>query len=419
MNKKSAILLGNFLEFYDFTLFAYLLPIISPIFFPSKDLADSLIIGYLFLAIGFFARPLGALILGYVGDRYGRRVAIIIAVLLMSISTTAIGILPSSDNIGIWALFALALCRILQGISAGGEYSGAGLLLVEGKEKQERVISGAVLTASGLVGAFVASIMSAIINMPGFPKDSWRILFFIGGSIGFITLWFRFYLKEDVTEKNSVTSVGIVEIFKHHGHALLYTTLFGALMNVPFQMVTGFINTYFTATGLYDKTSLMLVNAFVILFCALITVGFGFLSKIVNPINMMIYASLGMALFSIPFFMLIQLKNILIFVLAEGFLILLSQFFVAPAFAVMSTLFPYNVRYRGIAIGNCLGLAFLGGLTPYISSNLIKWTGLQWSPGIYLMIISILGLFATIFSKKISNVFNNTKKAEVVIQTIL
>lgn len=403
MTKKFAILLGNFLEFYDFTLFAYLLPIISPGFFPSKDLVDSLTIGYLFLAVGFFSRPLGAFILGYIGDHYGRKMAIIIAILLMSISTTAIGILPSSDHIGMCALFVLAFCRILQGISAGGEYSGAGLLLVENTKKQDQFINGAILTSSGLCGAFVAALVSAVVNTAFFPKESWRILFFIGGIIGFITLWFRVCLKEESPVKNNADLVGIASVFKHHGRALLCTIIFGALMNVPFQMVTGFINTYFTATGLYNKTSLMLVNAFVILFCAIVTIGFGLLSRRLNPIKMMTYASLGMALFSVPFFILIQLKSLFIFIVSEILLILLSQLFVAPAFAVMSDLFPYNVRYRGIAIGNCLGLAFLGGLTPYISSNLIKITGISWSPGFYLLIISTLGFCAVILSQKLSN----------------
>lgn len=400
MRKNLALLLGNFLEFYDFTLFAYLLPLIAPIFFPSDKTISSLTNGYLFLAIGFFSRPAGAVLFGYIGDYYGRRTAIVIAILIMSVATLGIGILPSSTSIGIYALIFLASLRILQGLSAGGEYSGAGLLLVENSTPKKQFLYGAILTSSGLFGAFVAAIMAATISISLFPKESWRVLFFIGGIIGFVALWLRLSMKEDITLKPTASTSDYLDIFKNYTTPLTYTIIFGALMNVPFQMVTGFVNTYFAATGVYNKTDLMFINAFIVLFCAIVTIGFGVLSKILHPVKMMLYASLGMAIFSFPFFFLIGSNNLFNFIAAELILILLSQFFVAPAFTVMAQLFPYHVRYRGIAIGNCLGLAFLGGLTPYISSYLIQTTDLSWSPAFYLCTVSIVGFFVVVLIQK-------------------
>ncbi len=390
--KDFPILLGNFLEFYDFTLFAALLPIIAPILFPSKEMVDSFISGYVFLAIGFLARPMGAILFGYIGDHYSRKTALILAILLMSLATFGIGILPTYNAIGVYALVILALCRILQGLSAGGEYSGAGLTLTENAYKDSPFLKGAILTASGLLGAFVASTVSAMTSMAFFPKESWRILFLMGGCIGLVTLWFRLSMKETRPVQHTTTphTVPWSSLLKKYKVPFLCSISFGALMNVPFYLITGFINTYFVATGTYARTTLMLMNAFVVLFCAIVTVLFGLLSKRRDPLKMMFYASLGMSLFSFPFFFLVHTSSFICFIAAELVLILLSQMFVAPAFATMASLFPYAIRYRGVAIGASFGLAFLGGSTPYISAHLIRYTGLAWSPAFYLCLISTL-----------------------------
>ncbi|MBP6103590.1 MAG: MFS transporter [Gammaproteobacteria bacterium] len=390
--KDFPILLGNFLEFYDFTLFAALLPIIAPILFPSKEIVDSFISGYVFLAIGFLARPMGAILFGYIGDHYSRKTALILAILLMSLATFGIGILPTYNAIGVYALVILALCRILQGLSAGGEYSGAGLTLTENAYKDSPFLKGAILTASGLLGAFVASTVSAMTSMAFFPKESWRILFLIGGCIGLVTLWFRLSMEETRPVQHTTTphTVPWSSLLKKYKVPFLCSISFGALMNVPFYLITGFINTYFVATGTYARTTLMLMNAFVVLFCAIVTVLFGLLSKRRDPLKMMFYASLGMSLFSFPFFFLVHTSSFICFIAAELVLILLSQMFVAPAFATMASLFPYAIRYRGVAIGASFGLAFLGGSTPYISAHLIRYTGLAWSPAFYLCLISTL-----------------------------
>jgi MHS family proline/betaine transporter-like MFS transporter len=310
----------------------------------------------------------------------------------MSISTFGISFLPVNSSGGIYIYLILACLRIIQGLSAGGEYSGAGLLLIEGERPQAQILNGAILTSTALLGAFAASMAAAIITFPIFPAYSWRVLFFFGGLIGFLTLWLRISIDElkDEAEENKKTKHSWALIFTKHKTALLYTIVCGAMMNVPFQMVSGFINTYFVAIGEYSKTSLMFINAMVVLFCAIVTISLGFFLRRFNPLKVMIFASGSMALFAFPFFMLIEAQSLYLFITAELVLILLSQIFVAPAFMVIAKLFPYELRYRGVAIGNCLGLAFLGGSTPYISSFLISATNISWAPASYLFLISFI-----------------------------
>ncbi|RYE15545.1 MAG: MFS transporter [Rickettsiales bacterium] len=404
VKEKTGLLLGNFLEFYDFTLFAALLPIITPMLFPDKEITNSLLFAYGFLAIGFFARPAGAVLFGFIGDTFGRKKAMIISIIMMSISTLSISFIPSDTKLSFYGLWILGLCRILQGLSAGGEYCGAGLLLIENTPKeQQQYFKSSLLTTSALVGAFSASLAAAFISSSDSTKENWRILFLIGGMIGFITLWLRSSYKE-IPKNGDNNFREWKHLFKEHRSSLIYTIFFGALMNVPFQMVTGFINTYFATHDIGNKTVLMFTNSLVILFCAIITISFGFLSKKVDPMKMMLYASCGMSIFAFPFFFLISSGSFFNFIFAELALLILSQLFVAPAFTVMMRLFPYSIRYRGVALGNCIGLAFLGGITPFVSLNLIKLTELKWSPAIYLFTISLMGFYTT---RIVANKFNN------------
>lgn len=407
MNKKtiaasSSILLGNLLEFYDFTLFAALLPIITPLFFPDQDILSSFNASYVFLSIGFFARPVGAIIFGYIGDLYSRKTSLILSIFLMSCATLSIGCLPSDDiNNKKYIIIILALCRALQGLSAGGEYSGAGILLTENnKQLTNNFLSGSLLTAFGLLGAFFASVIAAIISTKSSYIFCWRSLFVVGGCLGFLILIVRVFNSISPSNRNHINCASKIfswtYLVQKYKASLLCTIGIGGLMNVPFYLITGFINTYFTALNIYAKTTIMFINAAVILFCAALTIYIGFLSKYFNPIKMMLYASLGMIIFSIPFFLLIQSGCLWCFIIAELALVCLSQLFVAPAVEVMSQLFPYSVRYRGMAVGNCLGLAFLGGSTPYISGYLVKYTGSACSPAIYLLVVAVLGFLSVL-----------------------
>lgn len=398
VKQKCAVLLGNFLEFYDFTLFAYMIPVISSIFFPSEDKVDSYTIGYIFLAIGFISRPVGAICFGFIGDKYGRRKALQISIILMAISTTGIGILPVTSNNTIYVLFALSIFRILQGLSAGGEYSGAGLSLIESAPRSNQYFIGAILTSTALLGAFVASFFAAISSLYDNQENIWRILFILGGILGFITFVLRMQLAKDYepVEKYATWRV----LINDHSRALFFTIACSGLMNVPFYIVTGFVNTYFIAIEKYSKVDLMFLNAFMTLFWTVCTIIFGLMSKSICPKRMMVVSSFGMAIFALPFFIMVNSGSFYLFVMAELILVLLSQFFVAPAFTTMATLFPANIRYRGLAVGNCLGIAILGGITPYLSSILIEYTGVLYAPSLYLFLVASLAFTVSIFIKK-------------------
>ena len=162
-------------------------------------------------------------------------------------------------------------------------------------------------------------------------------------------------------------------------------------------MIHSFINTYFVVTMAYSKSELVFINALLSIFCATALIFFGSLTNRIDPMKMMLYGAIGITLFLTPFFILIYAGSIVLFVAAELGMVLCIALFFAPSAAITAQLFPYAIRYRGVALGNCIGLAFSGSC-PYICSTLIEHTGIQWSPVLYLILIGIFGIGAVYFA---------------------
>ena len=169
---------GNVLEYYDFTIFVFLTPLISPLFFPNEDKVVSLIAGLGTYAVGFFMRPFGGLFFGYIGDTYGRKKALTLSIFMMAIPTALMGCLPTYEQIGILAPLLLICCRLCQGLCAGGEYNGASIFTVENVQKTGVGISGALISSCSAIGSLSASIVASFISLPGMPGGLpfWAVL---------------------------------------------------------------------------------------------------------------------------------------------------------------------------------------------------------------------------------------------------
>jgi MHS family proline/betaine transporter-like MFS transporter len=192
----SSSCVGNILEWYDFSLFAFLTPVIAKNFFPPQDGNTGLILTYAIFALGFFVRPLGALVMGHLGDRIGRKRTLIITILLMAVPTFLIGLLPTYARIGISAPIVLVILRICQGLSAGGESIGATLFVMEsGHYKHRGLLSSVLWSVVGigmLCGSFAAS---AVLAHPQYSW-AWRVPFLLGIFTGMIGYFVRRRIPE-------------------------------------------------------------------------------------------------------------------------------------------------------------------------------------------------------------------------------
>lgn len=156
LNKKviTASMVGGTLEVYDLTVYGLMASILAPIFFNPANLFSSLIQSYGAFCVGFLARPLGAILFGYLGDFFGRKKALVLSALLMAFSTLALGLLPTYESIGIWASLSVFIIRILQGISVGGEYTGGLILAIEHTPPEKRGKAGGLVVAGYMGGSF-------------------------------------------------------------------------------------------------------------------------------------------------------------------------------------------------------------------------------------------------------------------------
>ena len=198
-----AAIVGNALEYYDFTLYGFFAAFLSPLYFPSADPKTSIIASFGAFAAGFLMRPVGGLIFGHLGDRYGRKYALLVSILLMTLPTFTIGITPEYSQIGFWAPLIIILSRLLQGICTVGEYTGATVLIAEYTGQHQPGFACSLLPASSLIGAILATCLGAFCLLDFMPSWTWRLPFIMGVGFGL----FGFYLRQQINESPTFTAL--------------------------------------------------------------------------------------------------------------------------------------------------------------------------------------------------------------------
>ncbi|WP_010298205.1 MFS transporter [Candidatus Odyssella thessalonicensis] len=401
----TASMIGNILEYYDFTLFGFLSPLLAPLFFPAFDPLTSLIAALATYGVGYFMRPLGAAFFGYVGDKYGRKRALSFSIILMSVPTVLIAFLPTYEQIGILAPIILILLRLLQGFCTGGEYNGAGIYVVENVNIKKAGFFGSLITISSAIGGLSANVVSSIVTLPLMPTWGWRLAFLVGGVIGGIGLYMRKKLPDnslqEIRANNEVRpKVPLYQAITQHYRSMICTigiaAFSGAMYNISFSYTSVFLSTH-AEWHLSDSLFLMSLGTIVYILtvpCA------GFLADRFGNKRVMLTGALATLICIYPLFLtLLSAKTLYQALVVQVCLALLAAWFQAPMNAYMAKLFPVKIRYSGLALSYNIGIALFGGTTPMICSILIRWTGQQIMPAFYIILISLIGIGAVLLSK--------------------
>lgn len=386
---------GNFLEHYDFVLFAVFAPIISTSFFPSDDPAAALLNTFAIYGVAFIGRPLGAALFGRYGDRAGRRKSLSAAVLLMVVATVVIGVTPSYGQIGVWAAVILFVARFVQGLSAGGEMAGAGSYLIEMAPPRRRALFASWQSTSSSIGQVAASglgvLLVALLTEPDLNSWGWRLAFLIAAPLGVIGLYMRLNLMEtprfqSVVAKNEVVKAPIAEILKHHRRALFTAMGVTVAWTISAYMYLAYMPTYMTKViGLEFGTALTINLVTVAAYLPAIPTA-AWLSDRVGRRPMLIAGCVATFALTYPALQMMRTGSIPLIVVANLALLLSFATFAGVAPAALSELFPTKVRYTAVAVSYAVTVAALGGTAPFVSTLLIDLTGTPVAPSFYMMV---------------------------------
>jgi metabolite-proton symporter len=423
-----ASLIGTTIEFYDFYVYATAAVLVFPhLFFPSGNETAALLASFAVFGAAMVARPLGAVFFGHLGDRRGRKITLVGALLTMGIATFLIGLLPTYAMVGWFAPLLLVILRIAQGFALGGEWSGAALIATENAPKGKRAIFGTFpqlgapigfIIANGLFLAIAAALPSADPSKPSaaFLDWGWRIPFLFSAVMVIVGLWVRLTLVESTAFEKTVRTgqvrkVPLVAAFKDHWKELILGTFYMLATYVLFYLMTTFSLSYGRAAvdgkvpGLgYNYTSFVLMMIVGVVFFGIFTLLSGPWADRWGRRKTLIVVTSGIAVFGLMWVPLLNAGFVGVMAwLIIGFTLMGMTF--GPMGALLPELFPANVRYTGSGISYNVSSILGAAVAPFIAVAL--WTAGGGSPflvGVYLTAMAIITLIALLIGKETKNV---------------
>lgn len=391
-------LVGQALEFYDFTLCGVFIVILGKNFFPAESEFAALLGGIFAFSAAFWTRPLGALLFGYIGDKYGRKQALTWSILLMGLPTLIIGLLPTYATIGLAAPCILLGCRLVQGLCAGGEYNGAAVFALEHMKAKPGMISG-LISASCVMGAVSATLIAYLVTNYLSFEQAWRIPFYLGACIAVVGFILRKKAMEtmEFIRRKPIKGLPIVEIIKKYPKQYILAITAGAFNGVLSYTLFGFLNLYVTQyLGVKLATSLFF-NIFGMLAFMMSCPVFGRISDKITPYRSMLLAS-AIAIFSSWLgFILLQQRTTEEIIIGQIFIGIGVGSFVGPSHVFLQQQFLPEVRYTGVASGFSIGMALTGGTTALIMTYILKQTHVLLAPAMYITAAAIIWLLVLPF----------------------
>lgn len=397
--------IGNLLEWYDFGLFGLLAPVLAPLFFPSHDRIASLIGIYGGFAVGFMMRPIGAVVLGHLGDRVGRRFVLVASVLLMGLATVAVGLLPTYKTLGVWAPVLLILVRLFQGFSVGGEFVDSVTYLVEAAPQGRRGIAGSVAnlgsTAGMLLAAGVAAGVTGLVGPQLLARWVWRAPFLLGGIIASAGIYLRQQLPETPHEPSSQgkpqREAPLRQAIRDDPWILLATLLFTSGYGIADYLTMVLLPTYANEFGHIDLHQALRVNVAGQALALCVVPFSGWLSdRVLTRRTMLAGAFVAEAAVSWMAFSQVGHNGIAGLWLAQLTFALLLAFVMGTAPAMLAEQFPPGYRVSAHAVAFNIGIGIAGGTAPVVAMALVQVTSDPMAPAAYLILAAALAAMSVL-----------------------
>ncbi|MGO1975464.1 MAG: MFS transporter [Propionibacteriaceae bacterium] len=405
-----ATVVGTTIEWYDFFIYAAAAGLVfGHAFFEPAGPQLATLVAFVSVGISFLFRPIGAFLAGHIGDKYGRRLVLMVTLIMMGVTTTLVGLLPTYATIGIAAPILLILLRVLQGVSAGGEWGGAALMAVEHAPVNKRGLFGASPQVGVPLGLLLASAMMAIMTSiaPGdaFLDWGWRVPFLLSVVLILIGHYVRRQVEESpvfvaIAQRKERARTPILEVFRRHALLVLVAACVFAGSNAVGYMTTGgYIQNYATSPdgpiGLDRGPVLWAVTGASVTW--LITTWFGgFISDRLGRRNTFILGWITQLIGVLALFPLVNTGSIWLVLVALIILSVGIGIAYGPVSALFAELFPASIRFTGASVAYALGAILGGAFAPTIATALVQATGTTTAVTGYLAGMTLVGLVATL-----------------------
>ncbi|WP_211226828.1 MFS transporter [Amycolatopsis benzoatilytica] len=393
----AAAAIGNLLEAYDFAVYGYFAVTLSRLFFPTGDATTSLLLTVATFGVGFVMRPLGAIVLGTLADRRGRKAALSVTIVSMAVGTAVLGVAPTYAQIGAWAPALVVAARLVQGFSAGGEVGTATVFLTEHAPEGRRGFIAswqqAGQAAALLLGSLMGVVLTAVLSAQALQSWGWRIPFLLGLLIGPVGFYLRSRTHEsaEFTEARTQMEVSgrrsvLADTLRRHPRAVATGFAITITWTVATYFFLVYLPTYAQRALHLSATSALVATSAGPLVVVVLAPMFGALSDRIGRRRLLLGGATVIVLLTYPAMALLKVFpgawSVLVFQIV--FAIPIAAF-TGPAPAAMAEVCPPQVRSTTVSVGYNLAVALFGGFAPFIVTWLVAATGNALSPAWYVV----------------------------------
>lgn len=402
--------IGTILEWYDFSLYAYLAGLFAKIFFRTLP-NRGLLLSYSVFAIGYLARPFGAALFGYLGDTQGRKKALSLSVLLMALATCGIGLLPNYAAIGVSAAFLLLFFRLLQGIAVGGEAWGSACFIVESIPSNQTGFFSSLIWASSVIGllcgSFIVFMLFIFFQGPLLYSIAWRLPFFLATMSGFIAYYIRKQTAETPAFQNLndhclIEKFPIKTIFLAHKRLMCQLMGLYLLSALVTYLVFIFMPVYLSDVLGHARIHAHALNTLMLILLIVLDVFLGWLSDKVGRKSLMLIGAMGLMCLSYPLYVMIAQGSFFVVIIAQIIFTVFAASFQGPLMALTLDLIPVAIRYSLGSLGYNLAYSVFGGTAPLVAIYLISKTSNVAIPGLYLASGALVAVGILLTVKKLT-----------------
>ena len=397
--------IGNILEWYDFAIYGYFATSIGRTFFPREDPVAQVLSAFGIFAVGYLMRPIGGAVVGYIGDKYGRRSALTFSVTAMAIPTFLVGVLPGHGLLGLMAPILLTMLRMIQGLSVGGEYTTSVVFMVEHAPRGRRGVIGAVACCGAvggiLLGSATGALLAEVMTAQALETWGWRIPFMLGLLVGMAGYFLRRHLVEAPRPTASGTSP-LMETVRNHWPLLGRLAGLSVFNAVAFYLLFVYIVSWLQLVDGIAPSHALGINTVSMLILLPVMVGMGWLSDKVGRKPLLLIATGWGFISALPLFWLMHHDQYYLILLGQlGFVLSVGMFLGTQPTAMVETA-PVEVRCTAIALGYNVTLGVIGGLSPLTATWLVHRTGDNLSPAYLIMAAAAVSFLCVLLYRETS-----------------